>query len=1054
MTSQYCDTCHCYLDRKGEDIDVDTTTGLSTVSLWTTDAAELESVYKYYFILRPERLAPVSLEEAEVALYRNEEATLNIAVKPDTYNSLTWTSSNEEVATVDASGNVTGKSAGTAVITVNCDGYKASCVVTVSNERLITSGALTADEMAAIQTYEPEAMYTVGPFIKHAYELANIDLTSAVGTDSFFNMQAKLFDTNTGLPLDTQDATYAKMLLPGYYGGKRYSANSGEDGRTFIPADFKVGDTFIAAQDAACAVGGSRWVYVTGVYIGNGQFYIAENHSHTDGAACNRVYISDYNTDNAEKSIVWGDAAAMKLYRYYFVLRPERLASDALQSISLTGTTIEKNATTTLVVTKDPEGAAPDATVTWRSSDETVATVDANGNVTGVNVGEATITAYCDGYSVSCVVNVTARSITAGALTPEEIAAISDLQKEDVTVANPGPVMGEVYDAAGINVSDIFNKFGANDLFKKALGTHATPDANIVQAYRAETYGGATPKVTKTFVPDDFKVGDVLVANYKCSHAKWPTITAIYQGEGKFLVALNKGSGDTCTCSSVAYYDQYASDGNHNAEGYRSIWGAEKDAAKDGDGPWLQYMVFRPERLAVDAIQSITLSETELTLNYTTANSLPAANAATLSYETVPAVAAAPASVTWTTSNPDVATVVDGKITAVGAGTCTIIVKCDGYTATCDVTITRNIKARTTLTQTEKDAIAALESLTTVGKNPGFVADEIYSAVGIDISAVLSNQGITDIYNYVTDDTKPEYTKMLVSEHTGGSDLKKYPAFVPDDLKIGDLIIAYAKVHCSGCSAANTLTGVYIGNGEFLVAAKNTCETSGGCYIDAHADVESNSYSLWGEKTNFTKYFILRPERLGYREITEGALTQVEMNAIARYTTTDPGTLAQFAEEVYAEAGINLDPVTESASVSTARGALLNDSTGALIEGDTNWHKILVEGSNGGSANAESTKTFTTAEFQVGDLFCAIGKCEHSQWVATTAVYQGNGKFLVSSFKADCACHGVYVDDINDVNAETGKLTNGRVSIWATDVEALNSVWKHYFVLRPSQLAE
>lgn len=60
--------------------------------------------------------------------------------------------------------------------------------------------------------------------------------------------------------------------------------------------------------------------------------------------------------------------------------------------------TIDYKATTTIV--------ASDSKVNWSSSDEFVATVDANGVVTGKHVGTATIIASKDGESASCKVTV------------------------------------------------------------------------------------------------------------------------------------------------------------------------------------------------------------------------------------------------------------------------------------------------------------------------------------------------------------------------------------------------------------------------------------------------------------------------------------------------------------------------------------------------------------------------------------------------------------------------------------------------------------------------
>ena len=83
-------------------------------------------------------------------------------------------------------------------------------------------------------------------------------------------------------------------------------------------------------------------------------------------------------------------------------------------AVAVTGVTLNKSsfeltktfeATLTATVTPDD---ATDPTVTWTTSDESVATVDANGKVTGVGAGTATITATAGKKSASCAVTVIA----------------------------------------------------------------------------------------------------------------------------------------------------------------------------------------------------------------------------------------------------------------------------------------------------------------------------------------------------------------------------------------------------------------------------------------------------------------------------------------------------------------------------------------------------------------------------------------------------------------------------------------------------------------------
>ncbi len=80
----------------------------------------------------------------------------------------------------------------------------------------------------------------------------------------------------------------------------------------------------------------------------------------------------------------------------------------SVTSVTLDNTSVslEVNKTLTLTATVSPDNAT-DKTVTWSSSDETVATVE-NGNVTAIKEGEATITAKVGDKTAECKVTVSA----------------------------------------------------------------------------------------------------------------------------------------------------------------------------------------------------------------------------------------------------------------------------------------------------------------------------------------------------------------------------------------------------------------------------------------------------------------------------------------------------------------------------------------------------------------------------------------------------------------------------------------------------------------------
>ena len=84
----------------------------------------------------------VSLDKANLELTEGETAQLTATVLPDnaTNKNVTWSTSNASIATVDANGEVTAVSAGTATITATADGKSATCTVTVTAATVPVTG--------------------------------------------------------------------------------------------------------------------------------------------------------------------------------------------------------------------------------------------------------------------------------------------------------------------------------------------------------------------------------------------------------------------------------------------------------------------------------------------------------------------------------------------------------------------------------------------------------------------------------------------------------------------------------------------------------------------------------------------------------------------------------------------------------------------------------------------------------------------------------------------------------------------------------------------------
>ena len=89
-------------------------------------------------------------------------------------------------------------------------------------------------------------------------------------------------------------------------------------------------------------------------------------------------------------------------------------SADVTVTVSKTSLTLKVAGTETLTATvKNADGSTKSgATVTWSSSDSTVATVDTTGKVTAVKVGTCNITATSEGKTATCALTVEAADVT------------------------------------------------------------------------------------------------------------------------------------------------------------------------------------------------------------------------------------------------------------------------------------------------------------------------------------------------------------------------------------------------------------------------------------------------------------------------------------------------------------------------------------------------------------------------------------------------------------------------------------------------------------------
>ncbi len=112
-------------------------TGLTQAKIAIADYADNQYVSDWYSLTSATVVRPtsVTLDRQQISMTAGSEAVLSATVLPENASNrtVTWSSSDDGVASVDASGRLTAKKAGTAVITAKTvNGLTAGCTVTVT----------------------------------------------------------------------------------------------------------------------------------------------------------------------------------------------------------------------------------------------------------------------------------------------------------------------------------------------------------------------------------------------------------------------------------------------------------------------------------------------------------------------------------------------------------------------------------------------------------------------------------------------------------------------------------------------------------------------------------------------------------------------------------------------------------------------------------------------------------------------------------------------------------------------------------------------------------
>ncbi|MBQ5327653.1 MAG: Ig-like domain-containing protein [Oscillospiraceae bacterium] len=302
----------------------------------------------------------ITLNKTELTLEEGgANYLLTATVEPsDSTDSVVFTSSDENVATVSKGGNVVSVKPGTATITATAGSVSAECVVTVTPEENIIKK--TPNNYSDYVDAEMTGVKSI-QFGGETLEVRNIYKVTLAGHEACYIQCSKsdMSNSHAGYTLDGThvmgDATWGTGFGSTYFNGSY---------------GYKTKDYIVSYDDLKAAVGEENM----------GKLGVTE--------------------EDKLAVLVFKKVGASFNYVILFDIDPV-----ALEGISIDEKAeIDKGSTKELKVTFTPSGA--DEVVTWKSSDESVATVDENGVVTAVKNGKATITATAGEFSDTCEVTV------------------------------------------------------------------------------------------------------------------------------------------------------------------------------------------------------------------------------------------------------------------------------------------------------------------------------------------------------------------------------------------------------------------------------------------------------------------------------------------------------------------------------------------------------------------------------------------------------------------------------------------------------------------------
>lgn len=441
-------------------------------------------------------------------------------------------------------------------------------------------------------------------------------------------------------------------------------------------------------------------------------------------------------------------------------------------SVTIDGSTsVSVGGSTSLTV--DYGGAS--ATVSWTSSNPAVAIVDSDGNVTGVSAGTAVITVSVtdslgNTRTANCVVTVSANLVTS--IEMQETMSLQ-VGGSGILTAEVGPVTADnrdvIWSTSNSNVAIVVN----------GTVTAVGPGTAIITATAADGSGvsaNCVVTVSKVSVESVTLSSRTLTLNVGGSSILTATVTPD-KVEDRSVVWMSSDSRVATVVDGVV---------TAVGPGTATITVSTVDGGKTATCT----VTVKGEVTGIELDRSLV--------------SMTAGDSVTLEYSLLPEGTGG-YTVSWSSSDTSVATVSNGRITAVGPGTATITVTVGGtqLSAVCSVTVVGSSTETGTTTEENDDGSVTTTVTEEIDAGDGTSVDKVTETTTMDGSATST----VTTYTVETDGSRVVTTVTITSDANGSQMVAE--TFVPSSVSNGVRTVSPAdmRVALEQMGIADAVTG-------------------------------------------------------------------------------------------------------------------------------------------------------------------------------------------------------------------------------------------------------